>query len=349
MLSRFGFGLYVTVRRAFTVRPRRWLSGFRFGIGVVFGGICMLLTAPHDDVCAQALPKSSLSRSYVSEVLNEAVNTNTLIAAQDLISNGRFVQRRRGQPDTKYETFRLPAEVAFGEASDSVRPFVRGSFGLLRVTSGVAPVEGEGDNDLSISRLFALTSGGGVSIRLAEGFTIAPAFLITYTHLRNAYDFNNPFSQQVLREEYGDFYNWSLDLVTYIPSLRMVYESAFATGKFRYLVTVSQLLNDSFHSTSSATSINSASGLVANRVEFRQNLGVSVGDAGLAVQPFFQWSNISGKAASGLNFVNLFEVGADLISIFKEPLWVLSEMYVGASYVSADNFEGYHIGLGGHF
>ncbi len=297
---------------------------------------------------AQAGSERGISRDYVTGVLNEAVNTNTLIASQDLISNGRFVQRNRGQPDTKYETFRLPAEAVFGEKTDVVRPFVRGSFGLLRVTSGVAPLDGIGDNDLSVSRLFALTSGGGVYVRLAEGLSIAPAFLITYTHLRNSYDFNNSFSQQVLEGEYGEFYNWNLDLLTYIPALRMVYERELATGRLRYTVSVSQLLNDSIHSTSRATTIDSASGLVANRVEFRQDLGLSVGEASLAVQPFFQWSNISGKAASGLNFVNLFEVGADLISILKEPLWIFSEVYIGASYVSADNFEGYHVGIGGH-
>jgi hypothetical protein len=309
-------------------------------------GVCVAGATPVGEKTGK---QTGISRDYVTGVLNEAVNTNTLIASQDLISNGRFVQRNRGQPDTKYETFRLPAEAVFGEKTDVVRPFVRGSFGLLRVTSGVAPLDGVGDNDFSVSRLFALTSGGGVYIRLAEGLSIAPAFLVTYTHLRNSYNFNNPFSQRVLEGEYGEFYNWNLDLLTYIPALRMVYEHELATGKFRYIVSVSQLLNDSIHSTSRATKIDSASGLVANRVEFRQDLGLSVGNAALAVQPFFQWSNISGKAASGLNFVNLFEVGADLISLLREPLWLFSEVYIGASYVSADNFEGYHIGIGGHF
>lgn len=291
--------------------------------------------------------EATMSREYALEVLNESVNTNTLISSQDFISNGRFVQRRRGEPDTKYENFRLPAEVWFGDKEDRVRPFARGGFGLLRVTGGVSPVEGEGEADFSVSRLFTLTSGGGVSIRIAPGLTFDPSFVVSYTHLRNAYDFNNSFSQTILEEEASDFYNWNINVLTYTPAARAAYEVAIGANRLRYLVSVSQLLNDSIRTSNAAVRIDSASGLVANRFEYRQALGVSAGPADLAVQPFFQWSNISGKAASGLNLVNLYEVGADFISLLKEPFLLFSEVYVGASYVSGDNFEGYHIGLGG--
>jgi hypothetical protein len=224
---------------------------------------------------------------------------------------------------------------------------VRGAFGLLRVTGGVAAVEGDGEADFSVSRLFTLTSGGGVSVRIAPGLTFSPALVVSYTYLQNDYDFNNAFSQAVLQQEYGDFYNWNIGVLTYTPAARLVYELGMEPNRVRYLLSVSQLLNDSIHASSDSVSIDSASGLVSNRIEYRQDLGVSTGPARLAVQPFFQWSNISGKAASGLNLVNLFEVGADLVSVLKEPFGVFSELYVGASYVSGDNFEGYHIGLGG--
>jgi hypothetical protein len=291
---------------------------------------------------------ATLSRDYVKDVLNESVNTNTLFASQDVISNGRFVQRRLNQPDSKYEMFRIPGEVVFGDDSDTVRPFVRGGVGLLRTTAGVAPRGPEGQNDFSITELFALTSGSGAWIQLSDELSIAPAMLVSYTHLSNSYDFNNSFSQQVLAREFGDFYNWRLDLLTYTPSLRVVYQRNLGAGTLRNTVAASQLINDSIRSTSDAAQINSASGIVSTRLEYRRDLGISVHDNRLAAQPFFQWSNISGKAASGLNLVNLYEVGADLISVLKDPWFIFSEIYVGASYVTGDNFEGYHIGIGGH-
>jgi hypothetical protein len=289
------------------------------------------------------------TRDYAEEVLNESVNTNTLFSSHDLISNGRFLQRRRNQPDTQYDSFRVPVEILLAKKSDSVRPFLRTGFGLLKVTGGAAPVDGQGLNDFSVTKLLCISSGVGTYIEIAEGLSIAPAVMVSYSHLRNDYDFNNPFSQDVLSTEYGEFYNWSLDLLTYTPQLRIVYETKVAMGRLRYVISASQLFNDSFHSGSAEVKINSASGLVSNRIEYQHDLGLSAGTAALAAQPFFQWGNISGKAASGLNFVNMFEVGADLIFTLKEKLGPLSAVYVGASYVSADSFEGYHIGLGGRF
>ncbi len=289
------------------------------------------------------------TRDYVEEVLNESVNTTTLFAAHELISNGRFLKRRINQPDTKYEMFRLPVELLLTDKSDSVRPFVKTGFGLLKVTGGSTSIDGQGESDFSVTKSLTLISGAGVYIDLAEGLSIAPAVMVSYTHLNNQYDFNNPFSQDVLRGQFGDFYTWNLDLLTYTPQVRMIYQTLMGPGRFRYTLSASQLFNDSFHSTSANVKINSASGLVSNRFEYQNDLGVSVGTAAVALQPFFQWGYISGKAASGLNFVNMYEVGADLIFTLKQKLAGVSEIYVGASYVSADSFEGYHVGFGAHF
>jgi hypothetical protein len=304
---------------------------------------------PDGTALAEELLPPGYTRDYVEEVLNESVNTNTLFASQDVISNGRFLQRRRDQPDTQYETFRIPVEVLLGDKSDSIRPFVRTGFGLLKVTGGAAPLEGAGGNDFSVTKQFSVFSGVGAYVDLAEGLSVAPAVLVSYSHMRNDYDFNNPYSQEVLSGEYGEFYNWGLDLFTYIPQMRIVYETLAGTGRMRYTIAASQLFNDSFHSGSANVKINSSSGLVSNRIEYQHDLGLSAGSAALAVQPFFQWGLISGRAASGLNFVNMFEVGADLIFKLKEKFGPLSAVYTGASYVSADSFEGYHIGVGAQF
>jgi len=45
----------------------------------------------------------------------------------------------------------------------------------------------------------------------------------------------------------------------------------------------------------------------------------------------------------------MYEIGADLIFSLKEKIAGMTEIYVGASYVSADSFEGYHVGLVAHF
>lgn len=298
---------------------------------------------------AQSRNDAGITQEYANKVINEAVNTNTLFASQDFISTGRFLQRRRGQPDTLYETFRLPGEIAFGEHDDTIRPFVLGHVALLKVTSGVAAPEGPSANDFSVSRLFAITTGTGVYIRLFDTLRVAPTLAVSFAHLRNAYDFNNPYSQQVLQKQDNEFYNWSMNLFTYTPGMRILYEANYGAGTFQYTLGFMQLLNDSINSTSHEINIDSASSLLSNKFEYLEPLGVAIKGNELSIKPIFQWSNISGKAAAGLGFVNMFEVGADVLTDFKESFLFFSQVYVGASYISADNFEGYHLGLGGNF
>ena len=328
--------LVVEYRRRCSARPL-WLS------------VLVAILAISSCVSADDVINPGYNRDYGEEVLHESVNTNTLFASHELISNGRFLKRRINQPDTKYEMFRLPVELLLTEKTDSVRPFIKTGFGLLKVTGGATSIDGRGESDFSITKSLTLLSGAGVYIDLADGLSIAPAIMVSYTHLNNQYDFNNPYSQDVLSGQFGDFYNWNLDLFTYTPQLRIIYQEQLGPGRFRYVLSASQLFNDSFHSTSADVKINSASGLVSNRFEYQRDLGVSLGTAAVALQPFFQWGYISGRAAAGLNFVNMYEVGADFIFRLKEKLAGMTEIYVGASYVSADSFEGYHVGLGAHF
>lgn len=289
------------------------------------------------------------NEQYANQVINETVNTNTLFASQDLIANGRYVQRRKGEPDSKYEMFRLPVEIPMAERDSVVRPFVLSSGALLKVTSGTSTIQGNGESDFSVSRLFSVTGGGGAYVRLHERFFVVPSLSLTYTHLRNDYDYNNPYSQSVLQTIGGDFFNWNVDLLTYSPTIRFIYEGPIASGTAKWVAGFSHLLNDSIHATSEKIKVDSATGFLWNRLEYKEPLGIAVGEGELAARPFFQWSNISGKAAAGLSLVNLFEVGADLMSLFKDSRSFFSDIYVGASYVSGDSFEGYHLGMGGHF
>jgi hypothetical protein len=334
------------------VRLRAVLALMMGSFRRLFVCVALLLCARFIQTSAECQTRNTplvFNEEYANQVINETVNTNTLFASQDLIANGRYVQRRKGQPDSKYEMFRLPVEIPLAERGEGFRPFVISSGALLKVTSGTSTVDGPGESDFSLSRLFSVTGGVGAYVRLWEEFFMVPSLGLTYTHLRNNYDYNNPYSQAVLQTLGGDFFNWNVDLLTCAPTVRFIYEGAIGSGTAKWVAGVSQLLNDSIHATSDKIKVDSATGFLWNRLEYKKPLGVEVVEGELAIRPFFQWSNISGKAAAGLNLVNLYEVGADVMSLFKEGGAFFSDIYVGASYVSGDSFEGYHLGLGGHF
>ena len=304
---------------------------------------------PWQKLVAQGSTITPEQQRFSNEIINESVNTTTLFASQDTFSTGRFAKHRIGQPDTSYNTIRTPFETLLTDGAGSVQPFVQGSIGLLKVVGGVAPVNGVGENDLSTSDLISVATGLGAYVTLSEDFKLAASISLAYSHLRNNYDFKNEYSQKFFKPEDDLLYNWSLDLLTYTPTIRALYQSKFGESIVQYTLGYSHIFNDSIASSSSAITINSATGLLWNRFAYTQPLGIEAISAPLSLRPFFQWSNISGKASKGLDLVNLFEVGADLVMDFKEKFIWFSQISWGGSYVTGDSFEGYHIGLGGKF
>jgi hypothetical protein len=246
--------------------------------------------------------------------------------------------------------FRAPLEKRFSDPGDRWQPYIYGSGALLRVSSGATkPVGAEGEDDFSVSKLFSLATGGGVFLRVSDDLRLAASVAVAYSYLNNRYDFNNTFSREVLSPEDGFFYNWNLHVLTYSPTLRALYESRWGESLLNATLAYSQLFNDSIHSSSPAITIDSASGVMWMRTSVTQPLGIEAFSAPVALRPFFQWSNISGKAADGLDLVNLFEMGADVVLNLEQKFLVFSQMYWGGSYVTGDSFEGYHIGFGGKF
>jgi len=288
-------------------------------------------------------------QKFVNGVINESVNANTLFASQESISTGRYRQRISGQPDKNYTTVRLPAETALGEPGDTTRPYLMGNGALLRTTTGVAPVDGIGQSDDTKTELFALSGGAGLLIRVSDSLTLAPSAALTYSHVENDYEFNNPYSQQNFSPADRELFNWNLEVFTYSPALKMYYQHDLGFGALHYNLGYTYLFNDSIASNSSAINISSSTGLATNRVDIQVPTGASVAGSPISVRPMFQWNNISGSAVAGLGLRDLFEVGGDVVAEVLEAGTWISTITAGASYVSGKDFEGYHVGFGATF
>ena len=283
---------------------------------------------------------------FVNGIINESVNANTLFATQEAISTGRFTQRQESQPDKDYTTIRLPAEFAFGDMGDSVRPYVEGNGALLRATAGFNPPDSLGEADFTVTSLFALSAGAGALIKLTDSWTLAPSTSLTYSHIKNRYDFNNLYSQTFLQQYESDLFNWIMDVFTYAPSLKLFYQRDLGFGVLNYQIAYTYLFNDTISDDSPAIDVNSSTGLCSNRVDLLIPTGFTLSASSLYVRPMFQWNNISGNAVGGLGLRDLYEVGADMVGKILDGDSFISTFTVGASYVTGDSFEGYHLGAG---
>lgn len=314
--------------------------------------LCMVLAlmGVNPSFADAPMPETSSDvAEFVNGVLNESINANTLFASQEAIATGRFTQRQFSQPDKDYTTIRLPGRYAFGDIKDPVRPLIIGNGALLRTTAGYNPPDGIGESDFTVTSLFALSAGGGALIKLSDSVTFSPVVSLTYSHIKNRYDFNNPYSQSYLEQYASELFNWKMDVFTYTPSLKLYYQEDIGFGVFNYQIAYSYLFNDTISDDSSLIDVNSSTGLTTNRFDILIPTGIEVAATSLFVRPMFQWNNISGHAVAGLGLRDLYEVGADLVAKVLETDSWLSTVTVGASYVTGDSFEGYHIGLGATF
>ena len=283
---------------------------------------------------------------FVNGIINESVNANTLFASQEAIATGRFTQRQNSQPDKDYTTVRLPGEFVFGELGEPIRPFVEGNGALLRTTAGFSAPDNIGDADFTVTSLFALSVGGGAFIKLSDTVTFAPGASLSYSHIKNRYDFNNPYSQTYLEQYESDLFNWSMDVLTYTPALKLFYQEDVGFAVFNYQIAYTYLFNDTISDDSSVIDVSSSTGLCSNRIDLLIPTGIMVEASSLFIRPMFQWNNISGNAVAGLGLRDLYEMGADIVGKVLESDSFISTVTVGASYVTGDSFEGYHLGAG---
>jgi hypothetical protein len=137
-----------------------------------------------------------------------------------------------------------------------------------------------------------------------------------------------------------------MDVFTYAPSLRLFYHRDIGFGVVNYQVAYTYLFNDTISDDSSAIDVNSSTGLCSSRVDLLIPTGITLSASSLYVRPMFQWNNISGNAVGGLGLRDLYEVGTDMVGKVLEGESFISTFTVGASYVTGDNFEGYHLGAG---
>jgi hypothetical protein len=137
-----------------------------------------------------------------------------------------------------------------------------------------------------------------------------------------------------------------MDVFTYTPSLKLFYQRDIGFAVLNYQIAYTYLFNDAISDDSPAIDVNSSTGLCTNRVDFLIPTGVVVKSSSLFARPMFQWNNISGNAVAGLGLRDLYEVGADLVGKVLETDSFISTFTVGASYVTGDSLEGYHLGAG---
>ncbi len=315
----------------------------------LIGAIILATTAN----AQEADPDIDALLNDINQGINQIVNAATLFTSQESVSSGyfKFKANEPDESDTEMDVLRLPARFDLSNDPDAqLKPFVRGQLGYLRASESLAAIEGGGDADFSVIKTFTAELGGGVDIVLVEGLVLTPEGSISYSRVENNYDYNNPFSQQIIQPLFDEeAFNWDLDIITYSPKVKLAYTLPIDPVKITISSRYAYFYNDSVGSTSSIIDISSDTNLFQNGIQATIPLGFSVFESGVGFRPFFVRSDVHGAARRGLEFAHFYEVGGDFLFGTKESIGLLSELSVGSSYTFGHDFEGWRIGVGYKF
>ncbi len=326
-------------------------------LGAMQSRVCLLLVALWVPLSLSLAPtrvfaqELELPPEIVREVnrgIEQGVNAITLFTSQDSVSSGSFeIDGEDGESGSDFSVNRLPLVRLLGQKGDEFRPrfeVVVGHFGAQ--SSGATGLDPTDATDFQRVSAWSFSGAAGVEWRATESLTLTPMFNVIYTHLKRRYDYNNPFSQTILRLFDREIFNTSIDLITYNPSLAARYKLISGKTGIVFGAKYAHLFNSSESSKSRIIDVDSDSGLLQTAVEVTAPLGVSLADMPVEARPYIVRSDIYGDARKGLGLSYFHELGFDFLLDLAQVSEFAKTLSVGGSYSFGESLTGWRVGVG---
>ncbi len=285
-------------------------------------------------------------KDEINQSLSNSVNAITAFTSQNSVSSGHFSFDLPNEEDFEFDVFRIPYQYTFGEQNDSIRPFLAASIGNMRFTESYPDEEGGETEDFSKVSTWTFGLGGGIEWKALEKLTIIPKMSFDYSHFKRRFDFNNQFSQEYLTPYDRDVFNTSVDIMTYSPSIKMVYDESFDCFDLKLWTKYAHLFNHGFHSKSSFLDVDAETGILQNSVEGTAPLSITAFNLPLSLRTFLVRTDIYHSARRALELGYFYEVGTELLFDTKETGTSIKELAIGVSYTVGEDFSGYSMTFG---
>ncbi len=320
-------------------------------IVIVIAGMLLGLTCA-SVALSQERPLDLLSSELQGEltnIYNGGLTGLHIFSSTDSVSSGFFSVKKDDGSEKKFEVMKAGADIPLADKDSVFVPFVSGMIGIMKLTDSPKPVEGEGQDDFSRISTLSIGVGGGVDIHLLDQLRIVPKLMAVYGHTENRFDYHNTFSQEVLQVFDRELFNWDIDTMTYLPSVKSYYVWDIGATQITPSVNYTHIYVDSFSSSSPLVDVDSNSGLLQTRLSLDHDLGLLFVGAPLRGELFGQRNDIYGKAADGLGFNNYHEAGFLISANTENKIPLFASLGLGVSYAWNSDFDGWRIGLQGDF
>ncbi|MBX7139177.1 MAG: hypothetical protein K1X83_14475 [Oligoflexia bacterium] len=290
-------------------------------------------------------------KAGVNEALSSALDALHIYSSADTVSSGYYVFDEDAEPDTKLDVLKVLGEYTFSDGpDDTFVPLISGLIGNVRLRGDIPPLEeSPGPNDFLTLSTTSIGLGGGFDWTVFGGLHIVPKMTFVYSHSENTYDYNNEGSQLFLQPFDGDLFNWDVDTISYLPSLKAYYRWMLGKVRITPSAQYSHLHVDSFWTNSALLDVKTNTDILKTRVGVAAPLGAEISGMPLENELFGALNFIYGDAEEALGFPRYNEVGTLISALSSGQLPWFSKLGVGATYVWNSNFDGWRVGLEGEF
>jgi len=285
-------------------------------------------------------------QSEINNSISQAVNGLVIFSSSSSLGSGYFTFDAKDSPDTKLDIIRLMGDYKLGNPEDSIVPFVRGGVGQLKLSEEIPDfLEQGGANDFSTVTTSSVSLGAGADVNITGGFYFTPMFDLIYSHTENKYDYNNIFSQEILKLFDRDVFNWDIDTMSYNPGAMIKYVAKSGSTTITPSVTYTHAFVNSFWTNSSLYDVNTSSGILNSKIKAEIPSGFNIGSSEISVIPQFSRTDIYKDARAGIGIGYFHEVAVALMAKNQTFLPLFQDIGVSGGYSFGDDVTGYRIGI----
>ena len=281
----------------------------------------------------------------LNQIINEVSAALIVFSSGDAVASGYFKFDVDGQQDSKLDVLKIYGDYALGNESDRIRPFISGTAGMVSYRELVPPEDGIGESDFGRFYSTNLGIGGGAIFSITDGLSITPGAEVSYNRIENKWDYNNPISQQFLSLFDGQVFNWNLESISYLPSVKLAYNWKLTDVTITPSTKYSHMFTESFSSSSDIYDLSTDSGILRSMIEL--SVPTSCFENSLTIKPYVARTDISRDAEHGLGFSYLHEFGIALVADVEGTVPLFKNLGLSTSYTVARDLTGVRFGIVG--
>jgi hypothetical protein len=315
----------------------------RVAVGLLFA------LAPCVGWCQISAQEANLVRAGVEN----RIEALTILGGDFGLSGGTFTYRT---PQPGQAGARVDSDVTKGGGAGDVgdpqplgilgvgwQPRLQGNMGYL--SSRIEPSSGLLAGDTNEYTTKAIEFGGGARFWLSEHFSIAPTFMGLYGQSSENYTARSPFmrANQSLATQMG-LIDWRIDTWTARPALNLQYVLNWG----RTIITLSSdpalFHTQGFTGSNANVRVNGNSTTVSEKVDIDAPIGIEILGHELRTGGYLSRTDLSGDLSAGLDVQHMNEAHARLVLDFRNQLWKVQWIGIGASYITGTNIHGWTLG-----